>query len=141
MNFKSNIFLLGIILSACSSFSQNTPVKFFTLKQESTAIPADSAGVTNFYTVSFEAKKSFAITSVNFKIKGLLTDSVISQQSFNLPQNDGVYEINGISNALIKDRDNLFIILGNIKSTEPLKVIADFIDSQQVLYPGILTNQ
>lgn len=141
MNFKSNIFLLGILLSACSSFSQNSPVKFFTLKQEPTTIPADSAGVTNLYAVSFEAKKSFEITSVNFKIKGSLTDSVISQQNFILPQSDGVYEVNGVSNALIKDHNNLFIILGNVKSTGPLKVVADFTDSQQILYPGILTNQ
>lgn len=141
MNFKTNILFFGIILSACSSYSQNSPVKFFTLKQEPTAIPADSAGITNLYTVSFEAKESLVITSVNFKIKGLSTDSIVSERNFDLPQNDGVYEINGISNGLIKDGNNLFIILGNIKSTEPLKVIAEFKDSQQILYPDILTNQ
>ena len=141
MNFRSTIFLSGILLITYSSFSQNSPVKSLILKQEPTSISKDSSGFTNFYSISFEAKDGIILTSVDFALKGQATDSVICQKNFSLPQVDGVYQANNINYALIKDVNNVYIILGNIKSSEPLKLVAGFKDVNNNHYSGILTNQ
>ena len=114
------------LLTACAGtvMSQTAPVKHFSLKKEPTQIPADSLGTTWFYSVSFESTDT--LSSVVFKLTGLSTDSVHNTQTFNLPQNDGIYQTGFFPNGLIKDRSGFFILLGNVKSAEDLILISDF---------------
>lgn len=141
MNLKSNLLLSAAILCCSLLKSQSSPVKLFTLKQEPTAIPIDSLGSTYFYSIAFETREGVELSSTVFTLRSTVTDSVIHQQSFNFPQADGVYQTSTFSNGLIRDKNSFFILLGNIKSLEPLRLSADFKDSLDVLYSGIMTNQ
>ncbi|MCZ8284840.1 MAG: hypothetical protein O9353_05225 [Bacteroidia bacterium] len=141
MNLKSNLLLSAAILCCSLLKSQSSPVKLFALKREPTAIPTDSLGSTYFYSIAFETKEGVELSSTVFTLRSIVTDSVIHQQSFNFPQADGVYQTSTFSNGLIRDKNSFFILLGNIKSLEPLRLSADFKDSLDVLYSGIMTNQ
>jgi hypothetical protein len=139
--FKKPIFLLLIMLSSGYINAQVNPVKRFSLKKETTEIPSDSLGTTYLYSLSFEVNDNLVLTAANFKLKSLTTDSLINQQTFNLPLIDGVYQTGFSPNGLIKDHNSFFILLGNVKSIEPLMLISDFIDSKSIHYNDILTNE
>lgn len=141
MTFKTNLLLSAALLCCTLLKSQSSPVKLFALKQEPSAVQPDSLGSTSFYSIAFETKEGIELSSTVFTLRSIVTDSIIHQQSFNFPQADGVYQTGAFSNGLIRDKNSFFILLGNIKSLEPLRLSADFKDSLDVLYPGIMTNQ
>jgi hypothetical protein len=132
----ATLFLMSLV-----SMAQTSPVKHFSLKKEPTEIPADSLGATYFYSLSFEVKNPLVLMSAKFKLKSTATDSLINQQTFDLPFNDGIYLTSISPNGLIKDHYNFYILLGNVKAKEPLILEADFIDSMNLHYNDILTNE
>lgn len=137
---KLKILFIIFFLTSLEILSQTPPVKHFTLNKENTQIPSDSLGTTYLYSLSFESNID-TLTSATFKLRGLATDSLFNTQNFNLPKLDGVYQTSYFTNGLIKDKNNYYIILGNIKSNESLQLISDFIDDKNNLYKDILTNE
>jgi hypothetical protein len=138
---KISIIICFVLIASINLFSQTNPIKRFSLKKESTEIPSDSLGTTYFYSLSFEVNEPLVLMNAKFKLKSSVTDSLINEQSFDLPFNDGVYLTSISPNGLIKDHDNFYILLGNIKSKDPLQLVADFIDSMNLHYNDILTNE
>ena len=138
---KSSLIICFALIANICLFSQTNPIKRISLKKESTEIPSDSLGTTYFYSVSFEVIDTLVLNSATFKLKNSATDSLVNQQNFNLPLVDSIYQTGYFSNGLIKDHNTFFILLGNIKSKEPLMLISDFIDSKNIYYKDILTNE
>jgi hypothetical protein len=138
---KISIIICFVLIANINLFSQTNPFKRFTLKKEPTEIPSDSLGTTYFYSLSFEVNEPLVLMNAKFKLKNTATDSIINQQLFDLPFNDGIYLTSISPNGLIKDHYNFYILLGNVKSKEPLMLVADFTDSMNLQYKDILTNE
>lgn len=138
---KISIIICFVLIASIDLFSQTNPIKRFSLKKESTEILSDSLGTTYFYSLSFEVNQPLVLMNAKFKLKSMATDSLINQQNFDLPFNDGVYLTSVSPNGLIKDHYNFYILLGNIKSKDELLLEADFIDSVNLHYNDILTNE
>jgi hypothetical protein len=138
---KKSFIICFFFAANISLFSQTNPIKRLSLKKEPSDIPSDSLGSTYFYSLTFETNEPFVLMSAKFKLKDITTDSIINQQTFDLPFNDGIYLTSISPNGLIKDHYNFYILLGNIKSKDPLILMADFTDSMNLLYNDILTNE
>ena len=139
--FKKIGFILFALVLSKIIVAQTIPIKLFSLKKDQSILPSDSLGTAYFYSVTFEVNDTLILKSANLKLKNTKNDSIISQQLFNLPIIDSVYQTGLFQNGLIKDHNSFFILLGNFKSKEPLTVTADFIDSKNIYYKDILTNE